>query len=69
MVKLLDDKLDCKKCGTIYLDIPDDATESTGIHCSTCGGYLGEWGELQDDFNLQAGHGVFDLNDGQIEKK
>ncbi len=69
MAKKLDHKLDCKTCGTIYLDIPDGATETTKITCSTCGGYLGEWGELQDDFNRQAGHGVFDLKDGQIVKK
>jgi|APFEC2959095136_1045048.scaffolds.fasta_scaffold00423_15 LSD1 subclass zinc finger protein len=69
MAKLLDHKLDCKKCGTIYLDIPDGATESTQIRCSTCGGFIGEWGELQDDFNRQAGDGVFDLKDGQIEKR
>ena len=68
--KQLDHKLDCKACGKIQMDIPDDATESTPIHCSICGGYLGEWGELQDDFHRQAGDTqAFDLNHGTITKK
>lgn len=66
MPKRLDDKLDCKKCGVIALDIPDDARESTPIHCSKCGGYLGTWGDLQDNFDDQATGGSFDLKDGQI---
>ncbi|WP_152536236.1 hypothetical protein [Mesorhizobium loti] len=68
--KKLDHKLDCKTCGTIRMDIPADATEHTQIHCSGCGGYLGEWGELQDDFHRQAGDTqAFDLNHGNIIKK
>lgn len=64
----LDHKLDCKSCGTIYLSIPRDAREQTPIHCSTCNGYLGSWGELQDDFIAQTlgTSGVFELRDGQI---
>ncbi|MER9327876.1 hypothetical protein [Mesorhizobium sp. M0488] len=70
MRRKLDDKLDCKACGTILMDIPENATESTPIHCSKCGAYLGEWGELQDDFYRQAhGTGAFDLNHGNILKK
>ncbi|MCG6115121.1 MAG: hypothetical protein MEQ84_07965 [Mesorhizobium sp.] len=68
MGKKLDHKLDCKRCGTITLDIPDDATDDTPIHCSLCHDFIGTWGELQDDFNRQAGRGVFDLKDGQIEE-
>lgn len=64
--KTLNHKLDCKSCGTILLDIPDDATEGTAIHCSQCGGYIGDWGELQDDFLKQSGHGAFELKDGRI---
>ncbi|UVK41775.1 hypothetical protein LHFGNBLO_005804 [Mesorhizobium sp. AR10] len=68
--KRLDHKLDCKACGTIQMDIPDSAEEHTPIHCSKCGGYLGEWGELQDDFSKQArGAQAFDLNHGNITKK
>ena len=49
----LDYKLECKTCKPILLDIPAEATEETPIHCSTCGAYLGSWGELQDDFARQ----------------
>ncbi|MER8571585.1 hypothetical protein NKH19_11085 [Mesorhizobium sp. M1338] len=70
MGRRLDDKLDCKACGTVQMDIPDDAKESTPIHCSNCGAFLGEWGELQDDFYRQArGTEAFDLRDGNIIKK
>ncbi|ATU94097.1 hypothetical protein [Phyllobacterium zundukense] len=66
----LDHKLDCKACGTIYLDIPDDVTLSTPIHCSSCGTYLGTWRELERDFNSQGGqNGIFDMHDGQIIRK
>lgn len=65
----LDHKLDCKTCGTIRLDIPEGAGEDTPIHCSTCDGYLGTWGELQNDFIHQAGDGVFDLDHGKIQHK
>ncbi|AZO57712.1 hypothetical protein EJ077_17420 [Mesorhizobium sp. M8A.F.Ca.ET.057.01.1.1] len=52
------------------MDIPDDAKESTPIYCSNCGAFLGEWGELQDDFHRQArGTEAFDLRDGNIIKK
>ncbi|MDP3895892.1 MAG: hypothetical protein Q8Q62_04380 [Mesorhizobium sp.] len=66
--KYLDHKLDCKACGTILLDIPENATEATPIHCSKCGGYIGSWGELQDDFLRQSAHGAFDLKDGRIKE-
>ncbi len=65
----LDHKLDCKTCGTIRMDIPEGASEDTPIHCSTCHGYLGTWGELQNDFIHQAGDGVFDLDHGKIQQK
>lgn len=66
----LDHKLDCKACGTIQMDIPEGATEHTDIHCSNCGGYLGEWGMLQDDFAAQTEVGeTFDLNHGNIVKR
>jgi transcription elongation factor Elf1 len=68
--KRLDHKLDCKACGTIQMDIPDNAGDHTPIHCINCGGYLGEWGELQDDFYKQAADTqAFDLRDGNIIKK
>ncbi|ESY74916.1 hypothetical protein X743_06570 [Mesorhizobium sp. LNHC252B00] len=52
------------------MDIPDNAKESTPIYCSNCGAFLGEWGELQDDFYRQArGTEAFDLRDGNIIKK
>lgn len=68
MGKRLDHKLDCKRCGTIALDIPDNAAENTPIHCSSCGDLIGTWGALQDDFYRQSGHGVFDLKDGNISE-
>jgi hypothetical protein len=68
--KRLDHKLVCKACGTIHMDIPEVAEEHTPIHCSKCGGYLGEWGALQDDFYAQTrGAEAFDLNNGNITKK
>ncbi|MER8887547.1 MULTISPECIES: hypothetical protein [unclassified Mesorhizobium] len=70
MGRRLDDKLDCKACGTILMEIPDNPKDSTPIHCSNCGAYLGEWGDLQEDFFRQAfGAQAFDLNNGNIIKK
>ena len=71
MGKRLNHKLDCKDCGTIYLDIPDDADDDTPIRCSTCGAALGTWGSLQDDFlvQTQGTSGAFDLSEGQFEEK
>lgn len=67
----LNHKLECKSCGTIYMDIPRDAREDTTIHCSTCHGYLGRWGELQNDLYRQIvdSHGAFELKDGRIREK
>ncbi len=68
--KPLNDKLDCKACGTIQMDIPDNTTENTPILCSNCGAFLGTWGELQDDFARQIkGASVLDLDKGTIVKK
>lgn len=66
-MKRLDHQLDCKKCGTIYLDLPQGAAADTPIHCSGCHAFLGTWSELQRDFYRQAGQGVFYLHDGQID--
>lgn len=66
---VLDDKLDCKSCGTIQMDIPEDANDRTPIHCSNCGAYLGTWGELLDDFYKQIEDAdTLDLNKGTITK-
>ncbi len=66
----LDDKLDCKKCGTILMDIPNDADDHTLIHCSKCGTLLSKWGELQDNFAGQIRDAeVIDLNHGTMVKK
>lgn len=65
----LDHKLNCKDCGTIYLEIPEDVASHTPIYCSTCGELLGCWEELEKDFNQQGGQdGVFSLHDGQIDR-
>ncbi|MCX8282498.1 hypothetical protein OSJ77_20100 [Phyllobacterium sp. 0TCS1.6C] len=66
----LDHKLDCKSCGTVYLEIPEKITDSTLIKCSTCGAILGRWADLELDFNRQGGQdGVFEMKDGQILRK
>ena len=66
----LNHKLDCKKCGTIYLDIPEDVQSHTAIYCSTCGQLMGRWDEIERDFNEQGGQdGVFEMRDGQIDRK
>jgi transcription elongation factor Elf1 len=70
MIQRLDNKLECPKCHTIYLTLTKSVTMSTPIHCSSCGEYLGTWGELESDFYAQGGdHGVFEMHDGQIIRK
>lgn len=71
MGKKLDHKLDCKTCGTIYLDIPQDLDDEAPVLCSRCGISLGSWRELKADYREQASEteGVFDLHDGQFEVK
>jgi hypothetical protein len=66
----LDNKLECPNCHTIYLNLTQNVSFDTPIHCSTCGTYLGTWGELELDFIAQGGDsGVFDMHDGQIIRK
>ena len=63
-------KLECPKCQTIYLTFTQDLALSTPIVCSSCGEYMGTWGELEADFYAQGGdHGVFEMRDGQIIRK
>ena len=70
MPQRLDHKLDCKACGTIYLEIPEDVQSHTPINCSSCGELLGRWDELERDFNQQGGqHGIFEMHDGQIIRR
>ena len=59
MPQRLDHKLDCKACGTIYLEIPEDVQSHTPIYCSSCGALLGRWDELERDFNQQGGSTAF----------
>lgn len=67
MARHLNHKLECKNCGTIYLDIPDDVNSASPIHCSTCGLFLGRWEELETDFAAQGGQsGVFRMENGEI---
>ncbi len=66
----LDDKLECKICKTIQMDIPSDAVWDTPIHCSNCGSYLGAWGELQEHFAKQIRDAeTLELKQGTIIKK
>jgi hypothetical protein len=66
----LNNKLACPKCGTIYLTLTQNVTYSSPIHCSSCGEYLGTWGELEQDFIAQGGEsGVFEMHDGQIIRR
>ena len=68
--KYLDKELKCQQCGTVYLCIPEDVTDDTLIHCSTCNLPLGRWGKLVASFRAQGGeHGVFRMHPGQIERK
>jgi hypothetical protein len=65
----LDGMLDCKRCGTIQMTIPENATDDTPVHCSNCGGFLGTWGELQEDFAKQIGNAEsVDLDHGTMTK-
>ncbi|PIO43757.1 hypothetical protein B5P45_17705 [Phyllobacterium zundukense] len=67
MAQILDNKLECPKCHTIYLTLTQNVTSTTPIHCSACGTYLGTWRELEADFITQGGdNGVFEMHDGQI---
>jgi len=69
MGRRLDHKLECATCGTIYLDIPADLKSSSPIHCSSCGNFLGSWGDLETDFARQGGHhGVFRMEKGVITR-
>ncbi|MDN2578726.1 hypothetical protein [Aquibium sp. ELW1220] len=61
-------QLDCKRCGTIALEISDEVVESSPISCSSCGAYMGTWGDLQDNFDKQVNVGAFDLEDGNIRE-
>lgn len=64
----LDGKLECASCGTIRMLIPKKADDLTEIHCSSCGRYLGTWGELQDEFAREAGDGTLEFNGGRIRR-
>jgi hypothetical protein len=65
----LNGKLECKACGTITMAIPEDAGESTLIQCSKCGGALGTWGEIQDEFMRETRDiNVLELDGGRIRK-
>ena len=66
----LDNKLKCPNCRTIYLTLTQCVGFDTPIHCSSCGEYLGTWGELEEDFIAQGGEsGVFEMHDGQIIRR
>ncbi len=68
--KRLNNKLACPSCHTIYLTLMQEVTYSSPIHCSSCGEYLGTWGELETDFIAQGGEsGVFEMHDGQIIRR
>ncbi len=70
MERKLDHGLECPNCGTIYLNIPKDVTDYTPIACTTCGSFLGSWGDLERSFNMQGGqHGIFEMSEGQIIRK
>ena len=63
-------KLTCPKCGVIYLNIPDDVSDSTVIRCSQCNTPRGTWQELETSFIRQSGRdGVFEMDEGQIIRK
>lgn len=49
----LDQKLDCKACGTIQMGIPEGAAEQTAIHCSNCA--VRFWANGLSDFHPERG--------------
>jgi hypothetical protein len=64
----LNGKLECTSCGTVLLDIPEDADDLTPIQCAKCRGFLGTWGEIQEVFLRELGRGVFELNHGRLRR-
>jgi hypothetical protein len=64
----LNDRLECPKCGTITLQIPDDVQQDSPISCSRCSTYLGTWEELQDNFEKQNDAGAYELRKGRIKR-
>ena len=70
MNKRLDHRLECPKCGTIYLRIPGEVQAHTLVQCSSCDRVLGRWMDLESDFSAQGGaSGIFELHDGQIIRR
>ena len=70
MNQRLNSKLECPKCQTIYLTFTQDIALSTPIICSSCGEYMGTWGDLEADFYAQGGgDGVFEMHDGHMIRK
>jgi hypothetical protein len=66
----LDHKLDCKACGTIYLDIPDDVrnvTPSTAAHAA--GSLVIGVSLIAISTDRVAKDGIFEMRDGQILRK
>ncbi|MEK1888995.1 MAG: hypothetical protein AAAB35_15800 [Phyllobacterium sp.] len=67
MSRRLDSKLECPNCQTIYLTLAGNVDLNTPIRCSSCGHFMGTWGELERDFYEQGGgHGVFSMREGEI---
>jgi hypothetical protein len=55
----LDFQLECSNCLTVYINLPDDLTRFTLIRCSSCGTYLGRWGELEASLRHSAASAAF----------
>ncbi|MBB3237385.1 hypothetical protein FHS20_004282 [Phyllobacterium endophyticum] len=69
MSQELDHKLDCPNCRTTYLKLPTVLSDHTPITCTTCGEFLGTWGELEADFFSQGGmNGAFRLDEGHFTR-
>jgi hypothetical protein len=67
MRQKLNGKLECEECQTIYLSIPHIDAGDGPVFCSSCGGYMGRWRDIESEFIAEGGlNGVFELRDGEI---
>lgn len=55
MVQRLNGKLECARCRTVYLCIPDDVRSDSPIFCTACGSFLGRWSESPKTYGQRLG--------------
>lgn len=62
----LNNRLQCKDCGTVRMSLAPPPADHDIVACATCGSPLGRWLDLKHDLALQMGEGVFAIEDGQF---